>query len=135
MTMIEIILGIGVIAFIVFAAFSISYLTGMKRAGAAVEDFVKRTEGNINETLDELKKTLENVRKITGDAIAITEEVRQISNTVASLDKGIRGAYGYIKGGLGSTTAGANIAGLKAGIKTGVVTLVKNIQDRKEGSL
>jgi len=134
MTMIEIILSIGVISFIVFAAFSISYLTGMKRAGAAVEDFIKRTEGNINETLAELKRTLENVRKITGDAVAITEEVRQISNTIASLDRGIREVYGFIKGGLGST-AGANIAGLKAGIKTGVVTLVKNMQDRKEGSL
>ena len=133
--MIEIILSSGVIAFIVFAAFAISYLAGMKRARAAVEDFIKRTEGNVNDTLAELKRTLENVSKITGDVVAITEEVRQISNTVASLDKGIRGAYGYIKGGLGSTTAGASIAGLKAGIKTGVVTLVKNIQDRKEGSL
>jgi uncharacterized protein YoxC len=131
--MIEIILSIGVVAFIIFAAFAISYLMSMKRTRATVEEFIKRTEGNINETLAELKRTLESIRKITGDVGAVTEEVRQISNTVARLDRIIRDVYGYIKGGLGPK-AGANIAGLKAGIKTGVVTLVKNIQDRKEGT-
>jgi len=131
--MIEIILSVGVAAFIVFAAFYVSYLMGMKRTSATVEKFLVRTEGNLNDTLAELKGTLENVRKITGDVGAVVEEVRRMSNTVARLDKSIRIIYGYIKGGAGSA-AGANIAGLKAGIKTGMVTLVKNMQYRKEGS-
>jgi len=37
--------------------------------------------------------------------------------------KSIRGLYEYVSKGLGPA-AGANIAGLKAGITTGVVTLV-----------
>jgi hypothetical protein len=40
--------------------------------------------------------------------------------------------YHHIKEGLGSA-AGANIAGLKAGITTGVSTLVKSVKVRKEG--
>jgi hypothetical protein len=39
--------------------------------------------------------------------------------------------YGYLKNGLGPV-AGAKIAGLRAGITTGVATLVKNIK-KKEG--
>jgi uncharacterized protein YoxC len=131
--MLEIILGIGVAAFIVYASFSISSLVSLKRTSTTLDEFIKRTEGNINVTLVEFKGTLENVRKIIDDVGAVTEEVRQISNAVANLDKGIGKLYEYLKEGLGPT-AEANIAGLKAGIKTGVATLVKNLKTSKEGS-
>ncbi len=127
--MIEIILSVGIITFIVYTAYFISYVLSLKRMSAAVNDFVKRTEDNMNGALLELKGTLENIRKITGDVGAVTEEVRQISNSVASLDKGIRDLYGYMRNNLGSAVE-ANIAGLKAGIKSGVVTLVKNLQEK-----
>ncbi len=87
--MIEIILSVGVIAFIVYTAYFISYVVSLKRASAAVNDFVKHTE----DAMLELKGTLENIRKITGDVGAVTEEVRQLSNTVAGLEKGIRDLY------------------------------------------
>ncbi len=131
--MIEIILGVGVAAFIVYASFSISTLVSLKRTSATLDEFIKRTEGNINSTLAEVKGTLENVQKIIDDVGAVTQEIRQISNAVANLDRGIWKLYGYLKEGLGPT-AEANLAGLKAGIKTGVVTLVKNLKTSKEGS-
>jgi len=131
--MLEIILGIGVAAFIVYASFSIVSLISMKRMSASLDGFIKRTESNINGTLAELKGTLENIHKITGNVGAVTDEVRQISHTVASLDKGLRELYGYLKEGIGPA-AEANFAGLKAGIKTGVLTLVKNLQTSKEES-
>ena len=130
--MIEIILGIGVAAFLIYAAYFIVWVRSMMRMNAMIDGFINRTEGNINATLIELKATLENTRKITGDVGAVTEEVRQISHTVASVDKGLQSLYGYVRGGLGPA-AEANLAGLKAGIKTGVVTLVKNLRE-KEGS-
>ncbi|HUI46324.1 MAG TPA: DUF948 domain-containing protein [Nitrospirota bacterium] len=131
--MLEIILGIGVAAFIVYASFSIVSLISLRRTSVTLDGFIKRTEGNINATLVELKGTLEKVRKITGDVGAVTEEVRQISGAVASLDKGLRDLYGSLWENIGPA-AEANIAGLKAGIKTGVLTLVKNLQTVKEGS-
>ncbi len=134
--MIEIILSIGVIAFIVYAAFSIASSISLNRMSVAVHDFVKRTNDNVNGALVELKSSLENIRKITGDVSALAEEIRKISYTVTSLEKGMEkgiwNLYGYVKDGVGST-AEANIAGLKAGIKTGVVTLVKNLREKKEG--
>jgi uncharacterized protein YoxC len=130
--MVEIILGIGVAAFLIYAAYFIVWVRSMMRMNALIDGFINRTEGNINATLIELKATLENTRKITGDVGAVTEEVRQISHTVASVDKGLQNLYGYVRDGLGPA-AEANLAGLKAGIKTGVVTLVKNLRE-KEGS-
>ncbi|MGE5172517.1 MAG: DUF948 domain-containing protein [Betaproteobacteria bacterium] len=127
--MTEIILSVGVIAFIIYAGFFIVHVMSLRRTSATVNDFIKRTDDNMNGALLELRGTLENIRKITGDVGAVTEEVRQISNTVASLDKGIRDFYGYMRNNLGSAVE-ANIAGLKAGIKSGVVTLVKNLQEK-----
>jgi uncharacterized protein YoxC len=131
--MLEIILGIGVAAFIVYASFTIDYLMSLKRTSMTLEAFIKRTEGNLMETLDELKVTIENVRKITANVNNVTDDVKKVSHAVANMDKGVWALYGYLKKGLGPK-AEANIAGLRAGIKTGVVTLVKNLQSAKEGS-
>ncbi len=128
--MIEIILGIGVAAFIVHAGFNIAYILSMKRTSVRAREFLANTEGNLNAALSELKSALENIKKITGNINAVTEDVRQITDTVMSLEKGVHDLYGYLKEGLGPA-AGANIAGLKAGIKTGVVTLVKNLQQER----
>jgi hypothetical protein len=68
------------------------------------------------------------LRKISGDIGAVTSDVKQISYTATSVERSIRGVYDYMKEGLGSA-AGANIAGLKAGMTTGVATLVKKIQE------
>ena len=128
--MIEIILGIGVAAFIVYAAFYIDYIMHMKRMGDSMSEFLKNTQGNLNATLSELNNTLENMKKISSDVKEVTGDVRQISHSVASLEKGIRDIVVYLKESLGST-AEANIAGLKAGISTGVATLIKNLQEER----
>jgi uncharacterized protein YoxC len=124
----DIILGIGVAAFVVYVAFNIFYITSMKRTGDAVSAFLKNTESNVNAALVELNGTLGNLRKISGDIGAVTEDVKQISDSVASVERSIRGLYDNIREGLGSA-AGANISGLKAGITTGVATLVKSMQE------
>ena len=74
--------------------------------------------------------TLESFRSICRALPAVTEDVKQISSSVASVEKSIRGLYDYTKESLGSA-AGARIAGLKAGITTGVSTLVKSMQDER----
>jgi uncharacterized protein YoxC len=128
--MIEIILGIGIAAFVIYAVFSIFYLMSMKKTSDSVSAFLKNTESEVNATLVELRGTLENFRKISGDIGAVTSDVKQISYTAASVERSIRRVYDYTKEGLGSA-AGANIAGLKAGMTTGVATLVKSMKERR----
>jgi len=128
--MIQAILFIGVVAFIVYAAFGISYFMDLRRTSNALREFLMNTEGNLNATLKELKGTLENMNKITTDVSRITQDVRDITDTVVSVEKGIQNFYGKVKDEV-ATAAGANVAGLKAGIATGVVTLVRNLKERR----
>ncbi len=129
--MTNIILSIGVLVFMIYTVYFIVSIRSLVRMSATIDEFLGRTEGNVNATLIELRGTLENIRKITGDVGVVTDEVRQISHTVAGLEKGIRDLYGFVRFGLGPATE-ANLAGLKAGIKTGVVTLVKNLREKEE---
>jgi len=130
--MIEIILGIGVATFIVYTIFNVTYVVSMRQTSESMASFFRNTEENLNAALSELKETLENLKKITGNIGAVTADVKQISNAVARVERSIQGVYGFMREGLGSA-AGANIAGLKAGIRTGVVTLVKSMHaGRKE---
>lgn len=129
--MIEIILGIGVATFMVYTFFNITYIMSMRRMTDSMTEFFTNIEVNLNAALFELRGTLVNLKKITGDVGAVTEEVKQISDSVASVERSIRSVYDHMKDmkeGLGSA-AGANIAGLKAGITTGVATLVKSMQE------
>ena len=125
--MIELILGIGVGAFVVYAAFNIAYLMSLRRTSESVREFLRNTEGDVSDTLRELRSALEKIRGITGNVHAVTEDVREISETVVSLERSVQDLYRSLKEGVGSA-AEANIAGLKAGISTGVATLVKNLQ-------
>jgi len=126
--MLEIILGIGVATFIVYTVFNVTYILSMRRTSDSMTAFFRNIEESLNATLAELRGTLENMKKITGDVGAVTQEVKQISDSVASLERSILGLYDQMKEGLGSA-AGANIAGLRAGITTGVATLVKSMQE------
>jgi uncharacterized protein YoxC len=125
--MIEIILGIGVATFIVYTVFNVRYLLSMKRTSDSMAAFLRNIEGDLNASLFELRGTLENMKKITGDVGAVTKEMKQISDSVASVERNLRSMYDYVKEGLGSVV-GANIAGVKSGITTGVATLVNKMQ-------
>ena len=126
----ETILLIGVVTFIIYTAFHIFYTIELMRTNHALRAFLKNTEGNLNASLSELKGTLENMKKITSNVGGITNDVRTITDTVMILEKGIQALYGKVKDEV-TTTAGPNIAGLKAGITTGVATLVRSLQERR----
>ncbi|HTP05487.1 MAG TPA: DUF948 domain-containing protein [Nitrospirota bacterium] len=128
--MIQAILLIGVVAFIVYAAFGISYFMDLRRTSNALRDFLRNTEGNLNAALIELRDTLENMNQITANVSGITHDVRDITDRVVSVEKGLENFYGKVKNEF-ATAAEANVAGLKAGISTGVVTLVRNLKERR----
>ena len=126
--MTDILLGIGVATFVLYTVFQITTYTSVKRTSDRMAEFFQNTEGNLNAALIELKGALENVKKITGDVSEATEKVRRIAETATIVERSIRGLYGSLRETVG-TGAGGRIAGVKAGIRTGVVTLVKNLQE------
>jgi hypothetical protein len=49
---------------------------------------------------------------------------------MAGLERGMGSLYGYLKNSF-RPVAGARIAGIRAGISTGVSTLVRNIKEKR----
>ena len=125
--MTDVILAIGVAAFIVYAGFQVAYLLSVRRTSERMTAFLDATEGNVNATLQSLTGALENLRKISGDVRAVTEEVRRISDGVSTLERNVRRSFDALRANLGSATR-SNVAGLRAGVTTGVSALVKNLR-------
>ena len=123
-------MNIGVVVFIVFAAVSIAYQVNNYRAASALRQFIRESSGEIQNVLVELRVTLENFRKITDNVHVVTEDVREIANLVADLQRDIRTLYSFIRETVGGTVK-ADIAGLKAGVKTGMAALVKNLREER----
>lgn len=129
----ETLLNIGIIVFIIYAAVNIFYIIDLKRTSGAVRELIKNTAENLNPAVAELRGTLENIRKMTDEIGILTRNVRLITVSAAAVEKGVKKLWEYYKDDVGAVVS-ANIAGLKAGVKTGVVTLVRNLKDGKGGS-
>jgi hypothetical protein len=123
----------GIIAFIIFAAVSVAFLIITIRSGAELQRTIKSTAEDLDSALVEFRATLAVVRKVADGAAAVTGNVRDLTDTAVYLERGARQLYENYLDDLG-VAASANIAGLKAGVKTGILTLFRNISDRKEGS-
>jgi hypothetical protein len=132
----ETLVDVGIIVFIIYALISMAYLVTAWRTSIAARDFLKNTQGNLNGSLIELQGTLQNLKKITSDIGTATDDVRRITDTVSNIEKNIRYLYQYFRYRL-AMNAGANLAGLQAGVKTGFATLVKTLKkgrsDNHEG--
>jgi hypothetical protein len=72
----------------------------------------------------------ENFRKISENVAVVTEDVRGITSSVAELQQEVRTLYSAMKDTAG-LEARADLAGLKAGIRTGVASLVKGIKEER----
>lgn len=125
--MTQILLIIAVITFIIYVVFNIIYLIDLRKTSVALRHFIIKTEENLNPALNELSRTLEEIRKVTYDVSAVVERLRTAAGAIVTVEKSIRNFYGYYKEGLGRA-AQANMASLKAGLKAGVVNLVKNLK-------
>lgn len=132
MTLIEILLTLGIITFIVYAIFNVIYLIDVRKTSSALRQFIIKTEENLNPALAELTRTLEDIKKVTGDISVLVEKLRAAIGVILSVEKGIESLYGYYRHGLGQA-AQSNISGLKAGLRAGVLSLLKNLKTKKEG--
>jgi hypothetical protein len=129
----ETLMSAGIVVFIVYAAFNIVNIIEMRRTSIALRQLITRTEENLHPALTAVRGILEDIGKATYNIAVLTRSLREVAETVARVEKTINGLYEYYKEGLGEA-ARANVAGLKAGVKAGVVTLLKDLNDRKEGS-
>ena len=126
----DMLMNIGVVVFIVFAIVSIAYQVNNYRAATALRQFICQSSGDMRAVLAELRVSLENFRKITDNISVVTEDVREITNSVADVQRDVRTLYSFIRENVGGTVK-ADIAGLKAGVKTGMATLVKNLREER----
>jgi uncharacterized protein YoxC len=123
-------MNIGVVVFIVFAIVSIVYQVNSYRTATVLRRFIRRSSEDMRNALAELRVTLENFRKITDNVNAVTEDVREITKSVADLQHDVRTLYSFIRETVGGAVK-ADFAGLKAGVKTGMATLVKNLRTER----
>ena len=128
----EALLSIGIVVFIIYAAFNIAHIIEMRRTSIALRQLIERTEENLHPALTALRDVLEDIGTATYDIAVLTLSLRKVSETVVRVENAVNGLYEYYKKGLGEA-ARANIAGLKAGVKAGVVTLLRDLNERKEG--
>jgi len=126
----DMLMNIGVVVFIAFAIVSIVYQVNSLRAATALRHFIQQSSGEMQNVLTELRGTLENFRKITDNINVVTEDVRVITNSVADLQRDVRTLYSFIRETVEGSVK-ADFAGLKAGVKTGIETLVKNLRTER----
>lgn len=123
----------GTIALIILAAVAVVFLVMVLRSGAELRRTIRNTAEDMDSALVEFRAVLAVVRKAADDAAAVTGNVRDLTDTAVYLERGVRQVYENYLDELG-VAAGANIAGLKAGVRTGILTLFRNFSHRKEGS-
>jgi len=123
-------LNIGVVVFILYALVSIVNQVSVYRTAAMVRKFLLQSSGDMLGVLNELRATMENFRKISDNVTAVTGDVREITSSVADLQKEVRTLYAFIRDMAGAE-ARADLAGIKAGIRTGVATLVQGINEER----
>lgn len=131
MTFIEIVLLTALITFIVYTAFNVLYLLDLRKTNIALRKFIAKTDENLNSSLAELRSTLGEFRSVSGDIAMVVERVRSAATAVVSIEKAIEVVYGIYRDTF-RRSAHASVTGLKAGIKAGVTSLVKNIGEKKQ---
>ncbi len=131
MSLNQILATIALVIFIIYAVFNIIYLIDLRKTSLALRQFVAKTEENLNPALIELRLALEDIRKITSDAAVLTQKLRTAAGTIVTVEKSIQTLYGFYRDSFGQS-ANANISAVKAGVKAGVVNLLKNLKAKKE---
>ena len=130
----EIILAIGVTAFIIYAAFNIFYVMELRRTSFAVRQLAEKAGENIHPTLVALRRALEDIGTVTDNVAELSKSLREAADAVTAAEKRIKALYLAYEDGI-SEAARANIAGVQAGIKAGVGTLLKGLKSKEEESL
>ncbi len=132
MLFVELLVAIGVVAFIIFALFHILYIIEVRKTSLATRQLIARTEENLHPTLAAIRHSFEDIKTISDNAAALSKSLREAAEAMTTAQNTIKDIYRSYEENLDKSVR-ANVSGLKAGIKTGVVTLFNNLKDKKEG--
>jgi hypothetical protein len=127
----ELLLTIGVITFIVYTFFNILYFVEMRRSGVALRGLISRAEESLLPVFEAVRRIFENVETVTDNAAALSRSLREAADGLTAAQTALRDLYRTYEE-KADQAARANIAGLRAGVKTGVATLLSNLKERKE---
>jgi uncharacterized protein YoxC len=119
------------LAVAVTAGFLISLILELKKTLRAVNDFINTTEQSLKPTLEELQHTLRSLRNVSEDINTVTTDVKTLSHSVRDVGQRIQGINSLIE--IAASATAIRASGLRAGIKTGIEVLLKNLFSKTGG--
>lgn len=102
------------------------------RAIGALRELVKTIENSLKPTVVELQETLKSVRNVAENTTVITEDVKSLSGALKDVGENVKHVSGDVKhlvqfvDGV-TESAVVEASGLKAGVKAGVWYFLKNL--------
>ncbi|BCB96706.1 hypothetical protein JZK55_16280 [Dissulfurispira thermophila] len=111
---------IAAIVFLIYASLEI------RRAAQAFREFLKNTEEKINPVMEETEQTLKSLKKVSDDVGTVTENARNFSSALYEIVNNIRAISNVVH----DVREGVSlrVLGLRAGIKTALEVLIKNLR-------
>ncbi len=122
-------IGLGISATVVLVLL-IPVVLQLKKTIRGVDEFLKKTEDQLDPVLAELQDVLAELKTTTNNINTVTSNARELSQSVLDLSYKINSISTVISDLQKETNA--TVAGLKAGVKTAVGVFVKNLT-RKGG--
>lgn len=117
------------IGFLAAIGFLIYASVEIRRAANTLKEFLKNAEERINPVLEEAEQTLKSIRKVSDDMGTATENVRNFSGAMHEIVDNVRTLSGIVsdlREGLS-----LRVLGVKAGIKTALNVLIKELGERR----
>lgn len=113
------------VAVAVAIGFLVPLLLELRRSAERLTSVLTITEESLTPMLHDLRNTIRHLDRVAGDMGHVTSDVREVTGSVRRVGTNLA-----LLSGIGSALGsgfGARAAGLKAGIGTGVLYLVRNL--------
>ncbi|MEW6116229.1 MAG: DUF948 domain-containing protein [Nitrospirota bacterium] len=101
----------------------------IRRLAVTLNEFIKGTEEKLYPVLEETELSLRSFRKISDDASRVTENIRNLSDAAQDIVTNVRAlssVVNYVGEG-----ASMRVSGVKAGLKTALSVLIRQIRERR----
>jgi uncharacterized protein YoxC len=115
-----------------FAAALIWLISKVVDVVKSVNTLVLTLDESMRSTVYEINENLRNVKQMTGDMGSVTGDIKALSSSIREVGDSVRSVGGSMKKifitvqNLGTETV-STISGVRAGIKTGVESFLKNL--------
>jgi uncharacterized protein YoxC len=117
------------VTFLAAAIFLIYVAVEIKKSAAAIREFLNRTDERIKPVLADAEQVIKNLKGISSDVGTVTENVRNFSGVVSEIATNLKVLSSMLSGL--SEGLSVRALGIKAGIKTALEVLIKQIKERR----